>query len=607
VFVGDGAGRILEANRAFLESVKYTQDDLEQGLVRWDRLTPPEYRWAAERIVRELSTSGFTTPVELEYICKNGDRMPVLTALASLDAEAGQAIGFALDLTERKRAEAENARLATAIEQSGEAVMMTDPQGMIEYINPAFTRITGYKREEVMGKNPRILKSGKQDPEFYQQLWSTILRGSTWQGELINRRKDGRLYNERTTIAPVRNARGEITHFIDIKEDVTERKVLELQLQKAAKMEAVGRLAGGVAHDFNNLLTVMNGYSELLLDVLGSDDKAGTYLKEIKGAGERAASLTRQLLAFSRQQVLTPQVLNLNTVIASIEKMLRRLIGEDVKLRTALEPALAQVKADPGQIEQVIMNLAVNARDAMPSGGNLTIETANVELDEAYARNHVTVKPGPHVMLAVGDTGTGMSAETKARIFEPFFTTKEMGKGTGLGLATVYGVVKQSGGSIWVYSELGQGTVFKIYLPAVSESVALAGTRTKMASVFGTETILVVEDDESVRSLIRLALASGGYKVLEADDAEKAAAICASHEGPIHLLLTDVVMPKMSGPAVAEKVAAARPGVKVLFMSGYTDDAIVHHGVLSAGTPFIQKPFSPVTLRQKIREVLGGT
>ena len=305
--------------------------------------------------------------------------------------------------------------------------------------------------------------------------------------------------------------------------------------------------------------------------------------------------------------MLAPQVLDLNHVVCNVEKMLRRLIGEDVKLRTVLDSALARVKADPGQIEQVLMNLAVNARDAMPSGGNLTIETRNVELDEDYTRNHPTVKPGPHVMLAISDTGAGMSPETQAHIFEPFFTTKEQGKGTGLGLATVYGIVKQSEGSIWLYSELGQGTVFKVYFPVVTESPAErepAKVATDTAS--GTETILVVEDEEGVRSLVRLALASGGYNVLETEDAENAVALCANHSGPIHLLLTDVVMPQMSGPAVAEKVRVLRPGIKVLYMSGYTDDAVVHHGVLTEDVPFIQKPFSPVALRRKVQEVLGG-
>ena len=407
------------------------------------------------------------------------------------------------------------------------------------------------------------------------------------------------------TIAPVRDTRGEVSHFIATKQDVTERKTLEEHVRQAAKMEAIGRLAGGVAHDFNNLLTVINGYSELLLEKFGADGQASVYLTEVKDAGERAASLTRQLLAFSRRQVLAPQVLDLNAVVSNLEKMLRRLIGEDVKLRTVLDPSLGRVKADPGQIEQVLMNLAVNARDAMPSGGNLTIETGNVELDEDYARSHVTVKPGPHLMLAVSDSGVGMTAETIGHIFEPFFTTKEMGKGTGLGLATVYGIIKQSGGSIWAYSEVGQGTVFKIYLPIVSESPAAEGhANTETESASGSETILVVEDEKGLRSLIRLVLESTGYKVLEMEDGESALATCASYDGPIHLLLTDVVMPKMSGPLVAEKVTALRPDIKVIYMSGYTDDAVVQHGVLSHNMPFIQKPFSPITLRKKIREIL---
>ncbi len=515
-------------------------------------------------------------------------------------------IWYFRDISERTRAEVERLRLVTAIEQSAEAVVITNPQGDIEYVNPAFTHITGYSREEALGQNPRILKSNKQDPAFYQQLWETILQGKPWHGELINQRKDGTPYTEQMSIAPVKGPHGEVTHFIATVLDVTERKNLEEQLQRAAKMEAVGRLAGGVAHDFNNLLTVINGYAEILKARLASDQKASEYIQEIGSAGERAAGLTRQLLAFSRRQVLTPQVLDLNAVVSNLEKMLRRLIGEDVRLRTNLERNLGRVKADPGQIEQVLMNLAVNSRDAMPYGGDLTIETSNVELDEGYTANHPTVKPGPHVMLAVSDSGMGMPPEIKAHIFEPFFTTKEKGKGTGLGLATVYGIVKQSEGSIWLYTEQGQGTVFKIYLPIVNElATEVLPPTVVMDSASGTETILLIEDEDGVRSLVKVALASGGYTVLESHDAQGGLELCAAHSGPIDLLLTDVVMPQMSGPAVAEKIGAARPGIKVLFMSGYTDDAIVHHGVLRHGTPFIQKPFSPVALRRKVREVLG--
>jgi two-component system cell cycle sensor histidine kinase/response regulator CckA len=509
-----------------------------------------------------------------------------------------------VDIGNRTHADAENARLVTAIEQSTEAVVITDPSGQIEYVNPAFTRITQYGSDEVLGKNPRLLKSGKHDPEYYQDLWETIRKGEPWHGEIVNQRKDGTHYTEQMSITPVRDGTGEITHFVAVKQDVTEHRKLEEHVRQGAKMEAIGRLAGGVAHDFNNLLTIINGYSELLLEKLASDGEASAQLQEIKDAGERAATLTRQLLAFSRRQVLAPQVLDLNEVVSNLGKMLRRLIGEDIELRTLLDPALGRVRADPGQIEQVIMNLAVNARDAMPMGGKLTIETRNAELDAVYARSHVTVKPGIHVMMAVSDTGVGMSRETQKHIFEPFFTTKEDGRGTGLGLATVYGIVKQSGGSIWVYSEPGNGTVFKVYLPTIAGSTAAEPSGAETQSDSGTETIMVIEDEDGVRSLVRLALESGGYKVLEMDDAESAIGVCAKYEGPIHLILTDVVMRGLSGPLAAAKLVTLRPDVKVIYMSGYTDDAVVHHGVLTHNMPFIQKPFSPASLRKKIREVL---
>ena len=380
------------------------------------------------------------------------------------------------------------------------------------------------------------------------------------------------------------------------------------QLRQSQKMEAVGQLAGGIAHDFNNLLTAITGYSELSLRRLQAEDPLHRNIKEIKKAGERAASLTRQLLAFSRKQVLQPKVLALNSIISDVEKMLRRLIGEDIELRTVLEPQLGSVKADPGQIEQVLLNLAVNARDAMPQGGKLTIETANVYLDGEYAAQHIAVKPGHYVMLAVSDTGCGMDEKTQARIFEPFFTTKEAGKGTGLGLSTVYGIVKQSGGNIWVYSEVGRGTTFKVYLPRVDE-----GAQEHMRSaepedaVPGTGVILLAEDEHMVRKLAREVLEMCGYKVLEAANGGAALLICERHQESIDLLITDVIMPEMGGRELATRLSQLRPEMKVLYMSGYTDNAIVHQGVLDEGANFIQKPFSPQTLASKIREVLGET
>jgi PAS domain S-box-containing protein len=518
--------------------------------------------------------------------------------------------GVSRDITGRKQAEEalrkSEERFRSLVENASVGIYRTTPQGGILMANTALIRMLGYADFDSLAA--RNLEENWLEPGHPRAVFRERMERD---GELRGleeewNKRDGSVIFVRESARAIRSSDGEILYYDGIVEDITERKTLEAQLQQMAKMEAVGRLAGGVAHDFNNLLTIIHGYSEMLLGKLASDAESSAYLKEILDAGERAASLTRQLLAFSRRQVLAPQVLDLNAVVSNLEKMLRRLIGEDIKLHTNLDSSLGRVKADPGQIEQVIMNLAVNARDAMPKGGHLTLETRNVELDEEYTRKHPAVKPGPHVMLAVGDTGVGMTPETQARIFEPFFTTKEQGKGTGLGLATVYGIVKQSEGSVWVYSELGRGTVFKLYFPIVSDRPeAKEPAMTEKDSASGSETILVVEDEEGVRSLIHLALASSGYEVLDTADPESALAACADHDGPIHLLLTDVVMPKMSGPAVAEKVAALRPGIKTLFMSGYTDDAVVHHGVFTTDMPFIQKPFSPIELRKKIREVLG--
>jgi len=379
------------------------------------------------------------------------------------------------------------------------------------------------------------------------------------------------------------------------------------QLTQARKMEAVGRLAGGIAHDFNNLLTVMIGRSQLLLRRLEAQDPVRPDIELMEQTADRAADLTRQLLAFSRKQVLQPVLLDLNAVVTNLAEMLRRLIGEDIHLVTALDPTLGLVNADPSQIEQIIMNLAANARDAMAGFGRLTVETANAQLDAAYARHHVDVRPGPHVMLAVSDTGVGMTMETQANIFEPFFTTKAPGNGTGLGLSTVYGIVKQSGGHIWLYSEPGRGTTFKIYLPRVEGAVASSAARALLPDpARGHETILLVEDELEVRELARDVLEAQGYTVLEAPDALAALRICEARFGPIDLVLTDVVMPRMSGRELATQLATLRPAMPVVYMSGYTDTAIVHHGVLEPGTTFLQKPFTPDALVRKIRQALDS-
>ena len=522
--------------------------------------------------------------------------------------EAGRVsrlVGISEDITERKHAEEQLKRLVTAVEQTADSIVITDPGGKIEYVNPAFERITGYSEQEVVGRNPRFLKSGKTDKSVYQGLWETITNGEVWVGNFINRKKDGTQFEERATISPVRDLLGRVVNYIAVKQDITQQTQLEAQFRQAQKMEAVGRLAGGVAHDFNNLLTAITGYSDLTLRKLNQSDPLRKNIEEVKKAAERASSLTRQLLAFSRKQVMQPKVLDLNAIISDMNKMLPRLIGEDLKVNMRLAEDLGRIKADPGQIEQVIVNLVVNARDAMPQGGTLTVATSNVIMDEELARSYVSVQQGPHVLLAVSDTGCGMDAETQQHIFEPFFTTKEMGKGTGLGLSTVFGIVKQSQGGIWVSSEVGQGTTFKVYLPRVdAQADALEEKDAPKGVARGTETVLLVEDDDLVRSVARVTLELCGYEVLEAANGGEALLISKERECKVDLLLTDVVMPRMSGRTLVKEITDLCPKMKVLYMSGYTNDAVVSHGVFQEGVAFIQKPFTPEALSRKVREVL---
>ena len=408
-------------------------------------------------------------------------------------------------------------------------------------------------------------------------------------------------------VEPLRDAAGGVQGAICMALDVTDRKQLEEQFRQAQKMEAVGRLAGGIAHDFNNLLMVIQGYADLLADRLPVGESLHRNAEQIQTAAQRAAALTQQLLAFSRKQILAPKVLNVHSVVADMEKMLQRLIGEDIELETSSKPDLWLVKADRSQIEQVVMNLAVNARDAMPKGGRLTIETANVEFDSTVSHSPAVVAPGKYVMLAVTDNGCGMDTKTQAHIFEPFFTTKEKGKGTGLGLATVYGVVKQSGGYVWVYSEPGHGTTFKIYLPRIEDETASAGAdRNTSAAALprGSEVVLLVEDEVGVRELAREYLEMSGYTVIVAPDGHTAIELAAMHAGTIHLLMTDMVMPGIGGRELAERVIAVRPDIKILYMSGYTDQAVVHQGILGTDAPLLQKPFTLAALTTKLREIL---
>jgi two-component system, cell cycle sensor histidine kinase and response regulator CckA len=518
------------------------------------------------------------------------------------------------DVTERKQTESERdallARLQLHIRRLPLAYVLKDADLRIIEWNSTAERIFGYSREEMLGTGP---PHERFVPRSFLKKGAEILgriRAGDMEAHSVNENltKDGRTITCQWFNTPIIGDDGRFTGLLSLATDVTEQKVLESQLRQAQKMEAVGRLAGGVAHDFNNLLTIINGYSDLLLGRLPPDDPSRDLVSEIYKAGERSAGLTRQLLAFSRKQVLAPRTLDLNAVVTNTASLLRRVIGEDVRLAAAPAPGLWHVRADAGQVEQVLLNLAVNARDAMPAGGKLTIETRNVELDEGYAAAHADARSGPHVLLAVSDTGHGMTPEVKARIFEPFFTTKEVGKGTGLGLATVYGIVKQSGGHVDVYSEVDRGTTFKVYLPRSEPDDGAARSQSQLlAPSPGTETVLVVEDDAGVRALTRHVLQQAGYTVLEAADGDEALRLGAGHSGPIHLMVSDVVMPGPGGREVAEKLAERHPEVRILFVSGYTDDAVVRHGVLHETTNFLQKPFTAAGLARKVREVLDAS
>jgi PAS domain S-box-containing protein len=497
--------------------------------------------------------------------------------------------------------------VAALLESASQAIISVDRLGRIVLANRRTEELFGYTREELQGARIELLvpesrrSAHTHDRETY--FAHPRIRPMGIGMELSGRRKNGAEFPVEVSLSYLETEEG--LFAIAFVSDISQRKQLEEQLMHSQKMEAVGRLAGGVAHDFNNMLTVISGYNRMILDELSPMDPLRSYAEEILNAADRAGAVTNQLLAFSRRQIVYPRVFSVNTVIGQTEKMLQRLIGEDIQLVLGLGTDVGNIKADPGHVEQAIVNLAVNARDAMPLGGRITIETANAVLDETYARTHLGVQPGEFVMIAVSDTGHGMDAETRRRIFEPFFTTKERGRGTGLGLATVYGMIKQSGGDIWVYSEPGCGTTFKLYFPRVQERPSDPDpSETLPTKVRGSETILVVEDEKAVRDLTVKMLQQMGYCVLTAASGAEAIEISQSHPGEIALLLTDVVMPNMSGRQLADVLGPTRPDMKVLFLSGYTENTVVHHGVLESGVEFLPKPFSREALSRKLRDVL---
>jgi len=517
---------------------------------------------------------------------------------ASVAAERERIRGSA----ERRRAEEERTTLVAAIEQTAEEILITDIEGRIQYCNAAFLRITGYSRNEVIGRNPRFLKSGQNDVDCYEAVWKTILEGRVWAGQFVNRKKDGSSYHTEGTIAPIYDQAGNLAGVVSAWHDITGRLQLESELRQAQKMESIGRLAGGVAHDFNNLLTVITGYSGLLENELNVVDHRRKYVKEISVAGERAATLTRQLLAFSRKQTFRPVRLDLNRFTEDMQGMIQRLVGEDIMVETRLHPGLRPVSADPDQISQILLNLAANARDAMPDGGRLTFRTANVA-----ARDGAPMDAHPEtVLLAVTDTGVGISEENRQHLFEPFFTTKPRGAGTGLGLSMVYGIVQQSEGWIDVRSEPGKGTTFSIYLPALTEVPAseTMSEPTLASSVHASGTVLVVEDNDEVRGLVKTVLESGGFRVLEAPGGQAALTLARSYSSNIDLLITDVIMPEMTGKQLVDHLKPLCPGIKILYMSGYSGDELARRGILDAQIPYLAKPFSPGSLSASVRGIL---
>jgi len=549
--------------------------------------------------------------VELEQ--QTGEALAMARQLEASNRDLAEAIAKS-DLA-REEARAADERYRLLVEKLPVGVVLQDADGRIETSNPAAERILGLTSDQMLRRSvldPRwgvVREDGSPFPGDELPAIVSLRTGKPQSNVLMGvRRPDDSLAWIEVNAQPLFRP-GEGTPYAAVLSfaDITARRQLEQQFRQAQKMDAVGQLAGGVAHDFNNMLTAITGYSGLLLDDLETGDRRREDVDEIKKAANRAAVLTRQLLAFSRQQMLQPRVLDLNATIAELQKMLGRLIGDDIDLATQLDPALGSVKADGGQIEQVLMNLVVNARDAMPQGGKITVETANVELDDEYARKHAVTRPGAYVMLAVSDTGVGMDSETQARIFEPFFTTKEPGKGTGLGLSTVYGIVKQSDGHVWVYSELGRGTTFKVYLPRVEEVAENADLSESAApSRGGTETILLVEDDEAVRGLALRVLRRTGYTVLEATTGVDALRICADAGATIDLVVTDMMMPEMGGRELAQKLAEVHPRAQLLFMSGYTEEAVRKNGFLEPGVAFLEKPFTADGLRDMVRQALDA-
>lgn len=605
---------VVHSGETFLARVEAHQPDLV--IMSMSAQTELARDEATQRHIKNLQipivySTTHANPVALQSLTQKEPFGYVRTPLDDGDLHRTIAMALYRQQTETKLRKMER-WLAATLNSVGDAVLATDIDGRVTYLNPSAELLTGWSFLEATDRPlSEIFQTIRGDAHMPVEspVTRVIQEGVVLElaeGTLLQR-KDGTTLPIDDSAAPIRNEEGQIIGVVIIFRDISIHRRLEERLREAQKLDGVGQLAGGIAHDFNNLLTVINGCCFMLLRTMASDDPKKEKVEMIKEAGDRAAVLTHQLLAFGRRQVLAPKTLNLNDVVVTMERLLRRLIGEDIELLTILDATTGTVKVDPGQIEQVIMNLAVNSRDAMPCGGTLTITTKNIDIHDHEARDDYDGIDSPSVMLAVSDTGEGMDTDTQRHIYDPFFTTKEMGKGTGLGLSMIYGIVKQSGGRIAFSSEIGKGTTFRVYFPRVALEVAMAPPLpTNTEGARGSETVLVVEDEDLVRKLVRTVLESRGYVVLDAQSGDDALLVCRNHQGPIHLLVTDVVMPRMNGKEVAGRLRAIYPDMRVLYVSGYTADAIDHHGVLETGIQFLQKPFSPLVLAMRVREILDS-